>query len=151
MQEERTERGRTRLVFDGKQAPCPPGGLVICDEASMVDERLHRDLLDHLPPGAQLLYVGDREQLPPVEGTWGPDFTTPTAVLETIHRQAEQSPILSLATAIREGRRWSGWVEGECERGGGDPVGWLCERLDSDATLITTCLLYTSPSPRDDR
>lgn len=130
--------GRTRLVFDGKQAPCRPGGLVVCDEASMVDERLHRDLLDHLPPGAQLLYVGDREQLPPVEGTWGPDFSEPTAVLETIHRQAEQSPILSLATAIREGRRWGDWVEGVCQRGPGDPVGWLADRIADDATLITT-------------
>ncbi|MFT5684262.1 MAG: ATP-dependent exoDNAse (exonuclease V) alpha subunit [Myxococcota bacterium] len=132
------DRGRTRLVFDGKQAPCPPGGLVVCDEASMVGERLHRDLLDHLPTGAQLLYVGDREQLPPVEGAWGPDFTTPTAVLETIHRQAESSPILSLATAIREGRKWDGWVEGVCQRGPGDPVAWLCDRIDKDATLITT-------------
>ena len=132
-----TEKGRTRLVFDGKQAPCRPGGLVICDEASMVGTRLHNDLLDHLPPGAQILYVGDREQLPPVEGVWGPDFTDPTAVLETIHRQAEQSPILSLATAIREGKRWDGWQDGVCERGAGDPVAWLCERIDLDATLIT--------------
>ena len=132
------DNGRTRLVFDGKQAPCRPGGLVICDEASMVDERLHRDLLDHLPSGAQLLYVGDREQLPPVEGTWGPDFTDPTAVLETIHRQAEQSPILSLATAIREGQKWNGWQDGVCERGSGDPVAWLCEHITEDATLITT-------------
>jgi ATP-dependent exoDNAse (exonuclease V) alpha subunit len=133
-----TEAGRTRLVFDGRQAPCAPGGLVICDEASMVDERLHGDLLDHLPVGAQLLYVGDREQLPPVEGTWGPDFTAPTAVLDTIHRQAERSPILSLATAIREGRPWDAWVAGVCERGPGDPVAWLCDRIDTDATLITT-------------
>ena len=138
VQEVSTDRGKTRLVFDGKQAPCPPGGLVICDEASMVDTRLHTDLLDHLPPGAQLLYVGDREQLPPVEGTWGPDLTAPTAALQTIHRQAEQSPILSLATAIREGRRWDAWQPGVCERGGGDPVAWLCDRLAEDATLITT-------------
>ena len=138
VQEVDDAKGRTRLVFDGKQAPCPPGGLVVCDEASMVDTRLHGDLLAHLPPGAQLLYVGDREQLAPVEGTWGPDFTAPTAVLKTIHRQAEQSPILGLATAIREGRRWDAWAAGACERGEADPVDWLLARLDQDATLITT-------------
>ncbi len=128
-----------RLVFGGKRAPCPPGGLVICDEASMVDTALHEDLLDHLPPGAQILYVGDREQLPPVRGAWGPDFTAPTAALETIHRQAEASPILGLATAIRRGQRWNAWRPGRCERLRGDPAAWLTEALTegADATLIT--------------
>ncbi len=128
------------LVFGGKKAPCPPGGLVICDEASMVDEILHADLVSHLPPRAQLLYVGDREQLPPVRGRWGPDFETPTAVLETIHRQAEQSPVLALATAIRRGQRWSDWQPEVCERlSGSDPAAWYVERLKSgaDVTLVT--------------
>ncbi len=127
-----------QLRFDGRRAPCRPGGLVICDEASMVDAALHADLLCHLPPGAQLLYVGDREQLPPVSGAWGPDLAQPTAALETIHRQAERSPILALATAIRTRQPWSDWVPGVCEQQRGDPVPWLAARLAEDATLITT-------------
>lgn len=128
------------LVFGGKRAPCPPGGLVVCDEASMVDDALHADLLAHLPPGAQLLYVGDREQLPPVRGAWGPDFEAPTAALETIHRQAEASPVLSLATAIRRGERWDAWQPGVCERiEGGEPARWYVERVAAgvDCTLVT--------------
>ena len=134
------ERDKGGLVFGGQRAPCPPGGLVVCDEASMVDEVLHNDILAHLPPKAQVLYVGDREQLPPVKGAWGPDFENPTAALETIHRQAEASPVLSLATAIRRGQAWDGWVPEVCERlTGADPAAWLVERVESgvDATLVT--------------
>lgn len=128
------------LTFSGKRAPCPPGGLVVCDEASMVDVRLHEDLMAHLPPGAQLLYVGDREQLPPVRGEWGPDFSAPTAALEAIHRQAADSPIVQLAHAVRHGRSWSRWRPGVCERRvSADPVAWIAEHIEqgTDATLIT--------------
>lgn len=128
------------LTFGGRRAPCAPGGLVICDEASMVDGTLHTDLVAHLPPKAQLLYVGDREQLPPIRGQWGPDFEHPTAALESIHRQAADSPIIQLAHAIRRGQSWHGWTDGVCERvEDGDPVSWMVERVrdDADATLIT--------------
>ncbi|MFT4978005.1 MAG: ATP-dependent exoDNAse (exonuclease V) alpha subunit [Myxococcota bacterium] len=137
----RVESDGTHLTFGAARAPCLPGGLIVCDEASMVSASLHADLIGQLPTGAQLLYVGDREQLPPVRGEWGPDFTAPTAALEAIHRQAAESPIIQLAHAIRHGRSWAGWEAGLCERRvGGEPVRWLTERLTAsvDATLITT-------------
>ena len=125
------------LVFSNPSPPCSPGGLVVCDEASMVGRSLHQDLLAQMPRGAQLLYVGDREQLPPVNQPWGPNFDTPDAALTQVHRQAEGSPILSLATSIRLRQKgWAGWVPGVCEREPGQPVEWLTERIDEDATLL---------------
>ena len=133
------------LVFTSPGPPCEPGGLVICDEASMVGVDLHDDLVGNLPRGAQLLYVGDREQLPPVNQAWGPDFDAPDAALTTVHRQAEQSPILQLATAIRTRQNFAGWVPGTCESGAGDPVAWLAARAEQDATLLT----YTNKTRAD--
>lgn len=80
--------------------------VVICDEASMLGRHIHEEILRWLPDGVALLCVGDREQLKPVMDTWGPDFDNPTACLTEIHRQAEGSPIIQLATAIRKGQPW---------------------------------------------
>jgi hypothetical protein len=77
--------------------------IVICDEASMVSETLHRDLVSTLPQGAILFYAGDREQIEPVVGTWGPDFDHPTAILDKVHRQALGDPILQVGTTLRMG------------------------------------------------
>jgi exodeoxyribonuclease-5 len=133
------------LVFTLPGPPCEPGGLVICDEASMVGVDLHDELVGNLPKGAQLLYVGDREQLPPVNQSWGPGFDAPDAALTTVHRQAEQSPILQLATAIRTRQHFAGWVPGACESGAGDPVAWLAARAEQDATLLA----YTNKTRTD--
>ena len=91
------------LEFGAARRIIRPEDVVIIDEASMVRDDLHAEILEQLPPGAVLLYVGDREQLPPVKGTWGPDFNDPTASLETIHRQAADNPIIQVATRIRSG------------------------------------------------
>jgi len=136
----RVDSDGVKLTFGARKAPCPPQGLIVCDEASMVDATLHGDLTAQLPPGAQLLYVGDREQLPPVRGAWGPDFSAPTAALTAIHRQAADSPIVQLAHAIRTGQPFQGWQDGACERRvAADPVSWLAAEIQSgvDTTLIT--------------
>jgi len=75
--------------------------LVIIDESSMVDMRMGKDLESFDVP---ILYLGDPGQLPPVKGKprLGPndyDF-----VLEEIHRQAADSPIIWLANEIRNDR-----------------------------------------------
>ena len=41
--------------------------VVVCDEASMLGHRLGAALLDAIPDGARVLFVGDHDQLPPVE------------------------------------------------------------------------------------
>lgn len=75
--------------------------LIIIDECSMVNEEMGKDLLSF---GIPILVLGDPAQLPPVAG--GGYFTSqePDAMLTEVHRQAAGSPIIRLATAIREGR-----------------------------------------------
>jgi exodeoxyribonuclease-5 len=73
-------------------------GLIIVDEASMVDDMMLRDLKEY---GVPILAVGDHGQLPPVGGV-GSLMKSPHLRLEKIHRQAEGNPIIALSKIIRE-------------------------------------------------
>ena len=74
--------------------------LVIVDEVSMVDERMAEDLLSF---DTKILVLGDPAQLPPVRGQgWFID-AKPDYLLTEIHRQAQDNPILRLATDLRQG------------------------------------------------
>lgn len=75
--------------------------LIVIDECSMVDAKIGKDLKSFKVP---ILVLGDPAQLLPVEG---PGYFTdekPDVMLTEIHRQAEESPVLRLATDVREGR-----------------------------------------------
>lgn len=72
--------------------------LIIVDEASMVDEQIWRDLLSF---GVLVLAVGDHGQLPPVGSSFNL-MANPAVRLERIFRQAEDSPIIEVATLARE-------------------------------------------------
>lgn len=74
--------------------------LIVIDECSMVDETIGADLLSF---GKPVLVLGDPAQLPPVAG--GGYFTSrqPDYHLTEVHRQASESPIIRIATEIREG------------------------------------------------
>lgn len=84
-----------------RRSPVQEAALVIIDECSMVDEALGRDLLSF---GTPILVLGDPGQLPPVSG--GGFFTEhePDFLLEEVHRQARDNPIVDLAQQVREGR-----------------------------------------------
>ncbi len=84
-----------------RRSPVSEAKLVIVDECSMVDEELGRDLLSF---GTPVLVLGDPGQLPPVSG--GGFFTEhePDFLLEEVHRQARDNPIIDLAQTVREGR-----------------------------------------------
>ena len=84
-------------------------GLVIIDEASMVDDVMLRDLREY---GVPILAVGDHGQLPPVGGT-GSLMREPQLRLEKIHRQAEGNPIIALSKLIREQGRLPDSVPGD--------------------------------------
>lgn len=77
--------------------------LIICDEVSMVDEQMGSDLTSY---GVPILVLGDPAQLPPVKASQGfftkhePDF-----MLTEVHRQAADSPVLKLATQVRNKQR----------------------------------------------
>ena len=82
-----------------------PADLIVVDEFSMVDMRLAYILLERIKAGAQLLIVGDADQLPSVgAGNVLREMIrsekVPTAVLDTIFRQASNSRIIVNAHAI---------------------------------------------------
>lgn len=94
-------RLQTRFVLN-RHGPVANADLIIVDECSMVDERLGRDLLSF---GKPVLALGDPFQLPPIDGTGFFVTRKPDIMLDQIHRQAADSPIVQLATQVREGKR----------------------------------------------
>jgi exodeoxyribonuclease-5 len=77
--------------------------LVIIDECSMVDAKMGEDLLSF---GTKVLVLGDPAQLPPVGGAgYFTKNINPQIMLDEIHRQAEESPIIRMATEVRNERR----------------------------------------------
>lgn len=85
--------------------------LFVLDEVSMVDAPLGKDVLSF---GKKVLVLGDPAQLPPIYG--GGFFTAqePDIMLREVHRHALDSPVLALATAVRQGERVAtGWASGD--------------------------------------
>lgn len=73
--------------------------LIIIDECSMVDAKMGQDLLSF---GTPVLVLGDPAQLPPVGGAgYFTENVTPNIMLTEIHRQAQESPIIRMATDTR--------------------------------------------------
>jgi exodeoxyribonuclease-5 len=91
--------GATRFVLD-KSSPAASAAMIGVDECSMVDEELARDLMSF---GRPILVLGDPAQLPPVKGAGYFINAAPDVMLTEIHRQARDSPIIDLATTVREG------------------------------------------------
>jgi exodeoxyribonuclease V len=72
--------------------------LIIVDEASMVDGDIFQDLLAYQKP---IMAIGDHGQLPPVNSSFNL-MKQPMIRLETIHRQAQESPIIEVSILARE-------------------------------------------------
>jgi exodeoxyribonuclease-5 len=53
--------------------------------------------------GTPILALGDPAQLPPIEGAGYFTEAKPDVMLTEVHRQAKESPVLRLATIVREG------------------------------------------------
>jgi exodeoxyribonuclease-5 len=110
-----SQDGQYELVFDGAPDRDRPSGIVIVDEASMIGEEEWQHIED-TPYNLQWLFVGDPAQLPPVNEEASPALDVPGPMLEEIHRQAADNPILELATQIRndEAHRFqSQYVDGQ--------------------------------------
>lgn len=80
--------------------------LIIIDESSMLDTLLAFQLFQSIPTGAQVIIVGDDNQLPSVgPGQVLKDLiesgVIPLTRLETVHRQAQDSSIISFAHAVK--------------------------------------------------
>ena len=83
--------------------------VVIVDESSMIDVPLMDALVAAVPPGAQVVLVGDVDQLPPVgPGRPFADLIAAGAVpvvrLTEIHRQARGSRIVTTAHRVNAGQ-----------------------------------------------
>lgn len=85
-------------------------GLAIVDEASMLSPEMVQDLESAY---SKILYVGDPYQLPPVNDIDWLNSQPADAALTEVHRQALESPILALATNIRNGLPMPPKCEGE--------------------------------------
>lgn len=82
-----------------------PQALFIIDEASMIDIYLAENLFKSIPNNAQVVIVGDKDQLPSVgPGQVLADIISsgraPTIVLDDIHRQSLDSGIIKLANDV---------------------------------------------------
>ncbi|WP_308555644.1 ATP-dependent RecD-like DNA helicase [uncultured Lactobacillus sp.] len=84
------------------------GEILIIDEMSMVDMFLFKQLLSSINQVRHIVFVGDKDQLPSVgAGNVFSDLIKsqafPTTILKQIHRQGDDSTIISLAHAVNEG------------------------------------------------
>lgn len=85
---------------------CNDPPLLVVDEASMIDEQYLNDIIR--TRASKILFVGDPFQIPPINYTKSPIYgdeyaDVPTFHLTEIVRQAEDSPILTLANSVRRG------------------------------------------------
>lgn len=78
----------------------PAADVLLIDESSMVSAAVADDLER---TGSRLVFVGDPAQLPPVKAQRsGAAMGKPHHLLTEVHRQKGGSPVLKLATAVRE-------------------------------------------------
>jgi exodeoxyribonuclease-5 len=95
------EHGKTVWVLALEDGPAALADLIVLDEVSMVDEKMANDVRAF---GKKILVMGDPAQLPPVGGAGAFIARDPDFFLTEIHRQAAESPILRIATMLRQGQ-----------------------------------------------
>ena len=92
--------------------------VMIVDEASMIDIDLLTQLLEKIPDGASLVFIGDPDQLPPVgpgqvfRDIIGSEFVAVSRLTGNF-RQAEFSDIIKAARGVIEGEilEYAGAIE----------------------------------------
>jgi len=92
-------------VFNYDEFHLLPQDLIIIDESSMIDLFLANKLFEAIKPSAQVIIVGDVDQLPSVgPGQVLSDLIESKTIevirLNEIHRQAKDSNIISLARSV---------------------------------------------------
>ncbi len=122
-------------------------GLLIVDEASMVDTVLMYHMLKAVPQGATLVLVGDVNQLPSVGpgnvlGDVIASETVEVVVLDEIFRQARESAIVMNAHAINSGRMPALRHDPEASS---DFFFFPCEEPDQAAELVVDLVCRRIP------
>lgn len=103
----KTKKDKRVLEKKRFQMNIAPGDVVIIDEASTVSTELLSYVMDAVNKyGIKIIFVGDFGQIPPVGEDMSPvkEISCPSFELNKIVRQARDSNIISLATAIRNGQ-----------------------------------------------
>jgi len=99
-------------IFDlNRESDIRHAALIVIDECSMVDTFMGEDLLSF---GIPILVLGDPAQLPPVKGSGFFTEAKPDFLLDEVHRQAQDSPILKLATMVRNRQSIDLGIYGNC-------------------------------------
>lgn len=97
--EERDELSKPMFRLN-RESAVANAKLVVIDECSMVDDQMGQDLKSFDTP---ILVLGDPAQLPPVAGDgYFTKEDNPDIMLEGIHRQALDNPIIAMATRVRQ-------------------------------------------------
>lgn len=120
IRQERDELSRPVFALN-RDSPVRDAALVVIDECSMVDGPMGSDLVGF---GTKILVLGDPAQLPPVMG--GGYFTEKHEadfMLTDIHRQAQDNPIIAMATAVRNGETLSLGSYGDSRVAEGQDIG----------------------------
>lgn len=92
--------GKPKLAFkENPKSPLWDGGIVAVDEASMVPGFIAAKLQEY---PIKVIAIGDPFQLPPVKSAGSLLTGSPDALLTQVHRTALDSPVLELATYVRE-------------------------------------------------
>ena len=98
-----------RYLYSKKKGSKDNFDVMIIDESSMIDINLMLELLESIPNGTSVIFIGDADQLPPVSA--GQPFNDliqskniPVTFLTGNFRQKELSPIVNGARNIISGR-----------------------------------------------
>lgn len=117
IQKERDNLARPMFVLN-EESEIRFSKLVIIDECSMVDSQIGQDLLSF---GTKVLVLGDPAQLSPVAGAGFFTNCKPDFMLTEIHRQAQDNPIIYMATKTRNQETLDLGAYGDSEIKAGKP------------------------------
>ena len=98
--DQENERAKKPSFTKNPDSNLKDAALLVVDEVSMVGKTMAMDLLSY---GRKILVLGDPAQLPPVGEAGFFTNREPDFMLTEIHRQAAGSPVLQLATKVRQG------------------------------------------------
>lgn len=98
LENEKKTLGRPSFVLN-PESLVRNASLIVLDEVSMVAQDMGEDLMSF---GVPILVIGDPAQLPPVFGNGFFVQGKPDVLLTEIHRQAQDNPLIQLASKVRE-------------------------------------------------
>lgn len=90
-----------KIEFSYTKVRCLYARLIVVDEASMVSEEVFNDLLSYHVP---VIFVGDHQQLPPVNSKFNLMLKTDYR-MEKVLRQLEDNPIIQLSVKAIKGEK----------------------------------------------